>query len=53
MCNEAVQRVDRVLPNVPIRQWVLSLPWELRRPAAMKPGVLGAMDRINAYEIAR
>jgi len=22
--------VDRVLPNVPIRQFVLSLPWELR-----------------------
>jgi hypothetical protein len=22
--------VDRVLPNVPARQWVLSLPWELR-----------------------
>ena len=30
MSNEAVQVVDRVLPNVPIRQWVLSLPWELR-----------------------
>ena len=26
MCNEAVQLVDRVLPNVPVRQWVLSLP---------------------------
>jgi hypothetical protein len=53
MCNEAVQVVDRVLPNVPIRQWVLSLPWELRRLAAMKPAVLGAMDRIFAQEIAR
>ena len=30
MCNEAAQIVDRVVPNVPIRQWVLSLPWELR-----------------------
>ena len=37
MCNKAVQLVDRVLPNVPVRQWVLSLPWELRRLAAMKP----------------
>ena len=53
MCNEAVQLVDRVLPNVPVRQWVLSLPWELRGLAAMKPGVVGAMDRIFAEEIAR
>jgi len=53
MCNEAVQVVDRVLPNVPVRQWVLSLPWELRRLAAMKPGVVSAMDRIFADEIAR
>jgi hypothetical protein len=53
MCNEAVQLVDRVLPNVPVRQWVLSLPWELRGLAAMKPKVVGAMDRIFAEEIAR
>jgi hypothetical protein len=53
MCNEAVQLVDRVFPNVPIRQWVVSLPWELRRLAATKRGVLGAMDRIFAEEIAR
>ena len=53
VCNEAVQLVDRVLPNVPIRQWVLSLPWELRGLVAAKRGVLGAMDRIFAEEIAR
>jgi len=52
MCNEAVQLVDHVLPNVPVRQWGLSLPWELRGLAAMKPGVVGAMDRIFAEEIA-
>jgi hypothetical protein len=53
MCNEAAQLVDRVLPNVPIRQWVLSLPWELRGLAATTPAVLGALDRIFAQEIAR
>jgi hypothetical protein len=53
MCTEAAHVVDRVLPNVPVRQWVLSLPWELRAAAAMKPGVIGAMDRIFAEEIAR
>jgi len=38
--------VDRVLPNVPVRQWVLSLPWELRRLAAFNAGVLTALGRI-------
>jgi hypothetical protein len=53
MSSEAVQVVDRVLPNVPVRQWVVSLPWELRVLAASKPAVLGAMDRIFAEEIER
>jgi hypothetical protein len=53
MCNEAAQRVDRVLPNAPLRQWVLSLPFDLRGLAATKPDVLGAMDRIFAEEIER
>jgi len=30
MCNTAAHLVDRVLPSVPVRQWVLSLPLELR-----------------------
>ncbi len=37
MCNEAVQIVDRVLPNVHVRQWVLSLPWELGSSARTTP----------------
>jgi hypothetical protein len=53
MWSEAAHLVDRVLPNVPIRQWVLSLPWELRGLAASRPGLLGAVDRIFAQEIAR
>jgi hypothetical protein len=31
----------------------LSLPWEFRGLAATRPGVLGAMDRLFAEEIAR
>jgi len=46
MCNEAAAMVDRVLPNVPIRQWVLSLPYELRRLAAFDARVLTAVGRI-------
>ncbi|MDM7996286.1 MAG: transposase zinc-binding domain-containing protein [Acidobacteriota bacterium] len=30
MADTAAHRVDRVLPEVPIRQWVLSLPFALR-----------------------
>lgn len=53
MCNEAACLVDRFVPNVPLRQWVLSLPFELRRLAAPKPDVLTAMGRLFAEEIAR
>jgi hypothetical protein len=30
----AAHLVDRVLPAVPVRQWVISLPFEIRRLAA-------------------
>jgi hypothetical protein len=53
MCDEAATITDRILPDVPIRQWVLSLPFELRGLAATKPDVLTAMGRIFAEEIAR
>ncbi len=39
--------------NAPLRQWVLSLPRELRGLAAMKADVFGAVERIFAEEIAR
>jgi hypothetical protein len=53
MANEAAVITDRILPNAPVRQWVLSLPFELRRLAATKPDVLTALGRIFAEEIAR
>ncbi len=37
MCDEASTVTDRIFPNVPIRQWVMSLPFELRGLAALKP----------------
>lgn len=30
MANTAAHLVDRAIPEVPVRQWVLSLPWQLR-----------------------
>jgi hypothetical protein len=46
MANVAAFLVDRVLPDVPLRQYVLSLPYELRRLAAFKADVLTALARI-------
>ena len=45
MCNTAAHLTDRVLPDVPIRQWVLSLPFDLRIAAAPDPELLAACDR--------
>jgi hypothetical protein len=46
MANGAAHLVDRVLPDVPVRQYVLSLPFELRKLAAFKAEVLTALARI-------
>jgi hypothetical protein len=53
MCDEAATITDRIVPSVPVRQWVMSLPFELRALAALKPDVLTALGRIFAEEIAR
>jgi len=45
MCNTAAHLTDRVLPNVPIRQWVLALPFSLHLAAARDPKLLAACDR--------
>ena len=46
MSNTAAHLVDRVLPAVPVRQWVLSLPFELRALAAFRADVLSAIGRL-------
>jgi hypothetical protein len=49
MADTAAHLVDRVLPEVPIRQWVLSLPYALRYrlayDAALTSAVLGVFVR--------
>ncbi len=37
--------MDRVLPKLPVRQWVMSLPFELRWLAAFREDVLSALGR--------
>ena len=45
MSAVAAQLVDRVLPDVPLRQWVATFPWELRRLAAFRADVIRAFSR--------
>lgn len=52
MANTASAIVDRVLPDVPVRQYVLTLPYELRRLAAFKADVLTAIGRIAVDAIS-
>ncbi len=52
MANSAAHIVDRVLPAVPVRQWVLSLPFELRRLAAFRADVTRALGRIFIEAVA-
>jgi hypothetical protein len=46
MANTAAFLVDRVVPDVPVRQHVLTLPYELRKLVAFKADVLTAVARI-------
>jgi Putative transposase len=46
MANTGAHLVDRVVPDVPVRQLVLSIPYELRMLAAFNPDVLTALSRI-------
>ena len=42
MADTAAHLVDRVLPAVPYRQWVLTFPWPLRLPLARDAAFLSA-----------
>jgi Transposase zinc-binding domain/Putative transposase len=46
MANTAAHSIGRVLPRVPVRQYVLSLPFELRTLAAFRADVLTMLSRI-------
>ena len=48
MAAQAAHLVDAIVPNVPLRQFVLSFPFELSALAATKPDVLRALARIHA-----
>jgi hypothetical protein len=43
MADTAAHLVDRVLPPVAVRQWVLTFPWHLRRRLAYDPELTTAV----------
>jgi hypothetical protein len=53
MCQGTVNLLTYVLPAVPLRQWVLSLPFELRVPLAYERNLVGAVARIFADTVMR
>ena len=57
MADTAAQLVERVLPEVPIRQWVLTLPYPLRYRCAydarLTSAVLGSFIRALFAELRR
>jgi diadenosine tetraphosphate (Ap4A) HIT family hydrolase len=54
MSNTAASLVDRVIaPDLTLRQWVLTVPFELRLLLAAKPDALSAIGRIFIQEIQR
>jgi hypothetical protein len=52
MSEGAANLVDHVLPDVPIRQWVLTMPFPLRFPLAFDGKLLGAVLRIFTDTVA-
>ncbi|MBN1606004.1 MAG: transposase zinc-binding domain-containing protein [Polyangiaceae bacterium] len=53
MCATAAHLTDRLIPDVPLRQWVLSVPYELRLLLARSADALSAVGRIFVQEILR
>ena len=54
MNEQAAHLVDRVLPRqVPYRQWVLTLPWQLAQALAFDAGLSGRVFGLWAHELMR
>jgi hypothetical protein len=51
MCQGTLNLLTYVLPAVPLRQWVLTLPFELRAPLAYERNLMGAVARIFADSV--
>jgi len=47
MAQTAAHLVDHVIPPVPVRQWVISLPKRLRRFLADRPPAVAALTGVG------
>jgi len=53
MAQTAAHLVDRVMPTVPVGQWVISVPKRLRGFLADRPQAVAALTRMFIEEIER
>lgn len=53
MAGTAAHLVDHVIGSVPLRQWVLSVPFELRILLAKRPNVLSKVGRTFVEQVFR
>ena len=53
MAQTAVHLADHVMPPVPVRQWVISVPKRLRWALTDRPQAMTALSRIFLDEIER
>ena len=53
MAQTAAHLAERVIPPVPVRQWVISVPKRLRSFLADRPAAVTALTRIFLHEIER
>ncbi|MCP4039804.1 MAG: hypothetical protein GY733_22865, partial [bacterium] len=53
MVDTAAWLVDRVLPEVPVRQWVLSLPYRVRLLCAYDPEVCAKVRKVLIRAVSR
>jgi len=53
MSNGAAHLVDHVIPDVPVRQWVLSVPFELRLLLACRADAFGTITSLFVSEAFR
>ncbi len=53
MAQTAAHLADHVIPPVPVRQWVISVPKRLRGMLADRPAAVAALTRIFLDEIER
>ena len=53
MAQTAAHLVDHVIPPVPVRQWVISVPKRLRGMLADRPRAVAALTKIFLAEIER